>query len=94
MSAYDDLMSASDDTFVDHARHERGRGSYQEVSNKKSEEPPANSPLRGSPTQSPTERSGDAPWKDYPGGWRAFLKAEDQKRSEEEDASEAREGAV
>jgi len=34
----------------------------------------------------------DAPWKDYPGGWRAFL--EDQRRSEEEPASEAGEEAA
>jgi hypothetical protein len=95
MSAPDDRTSASDDTFVDHARHERGRGSYQEVSNKKSEETSANSQLRGSPPQSPTELSADAPWKDYDGGWRAYLRAETQRRSEEEgaeEASEAREG--
>jgi len=79
------------DTYADHARHGFGE-EVIEVSTRKSEEPSANSPLRGSPTQAPTERSGDAPWKDYPGGWRAFLKAEDQKRCEEEKASEARVG--
>jgi hypothetical protein len=44
-----------------------------------------------SPNSSPPP-SADAPWKDYPGGWRAFL--EDQKRSEEEQASEAGQGAT
>jgi hypothetical protein len=47
----------------------------------------ARPPLRGSPPQLPDESSGDAPWKDYPGGWQAFL--EDQKRSEEVHASKA-----
>jgi hypothetical protein len=79
------------DTYADHARHGFGE-EVIEVSTKKNEELSANSPLRGSPPQPPTERSGDAPWKDYPGGWRAFLKAEDQKRSQEEKASEARVG--
>jgi hypothetical protein len=57
MSAFDDRMSASDDTFVDHARHERGRGSYQEVSNKKSE---------GTATSSPAD-AGSSPQEPNPG---------------------------
>jgi DNA-binding transcriptional MocR family regulator len=48
-------------------------------------------PSASSPNSSPAP-SADAPWKDYPGGWRAFL--EDQKRSEEEQASEAGQGAT
>jgi DNA-binding MarR family transcriptional regulator len=46
-------------------------------------------PLRGSPTQGTPGESGDAPWKGYQGGWPTWL--EDQRRNEEEEASEARE---
>jgi hypothetical protein len=55
---------------------------FLDLSSSTISETSASSPLRGSPPP-----SADAPWKDYPGGWRSFL--EDQKRGEEEQASEA-----
>ena len=45
-------------------------------------------PLRGSPTHTESETDGDAPWADHAKGWSGWL--EDQRRSEEEKASEAR----
>jgi Winged helix-turn-helix DNA-binding len=47
----------------------------------------ASGPLRGSPPP-----SGNAPWKDYPGGWQAFLA--DQRRSEVERSEAGEEAAV
>jgi DNA-binding MarR family transcriptional regulator len=51
-------------------------------------------PRSGSPTPGTPSKSGDAPWKGYCGGWPAWLKDEDQKRSEEEAATQAREAAI
>jgi hypothetical protein len=51
-------------------------------------------PLGGSPTHTESETDGDAPWAGYQGGWPSWLKDENQKRSEEEKASEARVEAV
>jgi hypothetical protein len=52
----------------------------------------ATDPRSGSPTQGTPGESGDAPWKGYQGGWPTWL--EDQKRSEEQKATEAGEEAV
>jgi len=67
---------------------------FLDLSSSSISEASANSPLRGSPPQ--TETDADAPWKDYPGGWRAFLKDKGAAKEEaEETATEARaEGAV
>lgn len=48
-------------------------------------------PRSGSPTQGNPERSGDAPWKGYQGGWPAWLKDKGAAKEEAEDtATEAR----
>jgi hypothetical protein len=59
-----------------------------EVSKEESEQATSEPPDGDS---SPEERSGDAPWKDYPGGWQAFLKDKGAAKEEaEETATEAR----